>query len=437
MKEMKSENSGMDFKFRDANGAAWTPSKSLRAEHAAPDKKASPATVADRMSRSFWGLDADALCAEARKRTGLHDFGDPPLEPGLSILINSLEQQADLKPFGRFLMRTHLMGLLETRLRLTEAWKQKRNSLEAEPIRKPIFIVGMPRSGSTFLHELLAEDPRHRAPLAWEVMFPLADQAGDSKDEARRIRKAEFCLWCFRRLAPQADEVYPMRGRTPHECVAIHSYTFLSEEFVSTCRVNDYETFLHSTDLTPAYRWQKRFLQHLQSESQPRRWVLKSPDHVYGLEELFATFPDASIVQTHRNPLQVLKSSADVTWVLRGLYGRPDDREAIRAREARVLADGTERFIQFRDAHPELANRFVDVKYTDIVADPVQTVRRIYEQLDHRLSDEAAQRMQALASRRTRYRGKRSSEEPNSKQDATVERNRFERYCVRFGLSSP
>src|SRR5207302_7086344 len=138
--------------------------------------------------------------------------------------------------------------------------------------------------------------------------------------------------------------------------------------------------------------------------------------------------------QTHRNPLQVLKSSADLTWVLRGLYGRPDDREAIRAREARVLADGTERFIQFRDAHPELADRFVDVKYTDITADPIGVVRKIYEQLDRRLSDQAAEGMQALASKRSRYRGRRSSEEPHSKQDSALERGRFERYCMRFDL---
>jgi hypothetical protein len=165
--------------------------------------------------------------------------------------------------------------------------------------------------------------------------------------------------------------------------------------------------------------------------------VLKSPDHVYGLEALFETFPDASIIQTHRNPLQVLKSSADVTWVLRGLYGRRDSREAIRAREARVLADGTERFIQFRDTHPELAKRFVDVKYTDIVADPIGTVRKIYERLNDRLSNEAAERMHALASKRSRYRGKRSSEEPHSRHDIVAEQTRFERYCVRFDLSSP
>src|SRR5215467_7829698 len=120
---------------------------------------------------SWARLDTQELCAAAKRRTGLDDFGTPALEPALSNLVNSLEQEADLHPLGRLLMRIHLLGLLETRLRLAHEWRQNAEALEAESIRRPIFIVGMPRSGSTFLHELMAEDPNHRAPRVWEVMF--------------------------------------------------------------------------------------------------------------------------------------------------------------------------------------------------------------------------------------------------------------------------
>src|SRR5215472_4735317 len=150
-------------------------------------------------------------------------------------------------------MGGHLRQLLENRLRLAEAWKQKREAIDNSPIRQPIFVVGMPRTGSTFLHELLAEDPANRAPRVWEVMFPIgAAQAGE-KERRQWIRKAETCLWWFRKLARGADSVYPMRALTPHECVAIHSYTFLSEEFVSTCRIPTYEKFLRSSDRLEAY----------------------------------------------------------------------------------------------------------------------------------------------------------------------------------------
>jgi hypothetical protein len=351
------------------------------------------------------------------------------------MLLVSLEQEAGLRPLGRFLMRTHLRDLLETRLRLAAVWNGTEQAMQAESVKKPVFIVGMPRSGSTFLHELLAEHPDYRAPRVWEVMFPVAATKGMESDRGRRIRRAEACLWWFRRLAPRADAVYPMRALTPHECVAIQSYTFLSQEFISTCHIPAYEKFLHTTDLGPAYEWEKQFLRHLQLGATAKRWVLKSPDHVYGLEELFAAFPDAHIIQTHRNPVEVLKSSADLTGVLRGLYGPPGDPLELLAREARVLAAGTERFIQFRDRHPELSWRFIDVKYTELVCNPLETVREIYAKLNTLMNCAAAERIQQLASTRSRYQGNRVSARPAVlRLKATGEIDLFERYCSRFGL---
>ena len=393
------------------------------------------AALGDAVSRHLWLLDGPKLCAAARRWTGLEDFGDPPVEPALSVLARSLEDEADLHPLGRFLMRMHLRDLLATRLRLTALWRSRTESLASVPIPRPVFITGMPRSGSTFLHELLAADPGNRAPRIWEVMFPVPpSQAARAVD--RRVRKAAACLWWFRRLAPQADAVFPMRANTPHECVAIHSYTFLSQEFLSTCRIPGYETFLRAADLRPAYAWQRRFLQHLQSGSPAHRWVLKSPDHVFGLEELFAAFPDALIIQTHRNPLEVLKSSCHLTDVLQRLYARPARREQIVARESRVLVEGMDRLIQFRDAHPELAGRFVDVKYTDLVADPLAVIRHICEKFGMPLTDLAARRMRSLAGSRSRYRNR----QPTTALDdlgleGSIEMSRFEEYCARFRIS--
>jgi len=163
--------------------------------------------LGDGLSRQLYSLNVEALSAEARRRTGLVDFGDPPIETALSMLVSSLELQADLHPLGRFLMWLHLRGLLETRLRLTEAWRPQLEVLDAALIQRPIFITGMPRSGSTFLHELMAEDPDNRAPRVWEVMFPLPNRNDSRRKVDSRMRKAEFCLWWFRRLAPRADAV--------------------------------------------------------------------------------------------------------------------------------------------------------------------------------------------------------------------------------------
>jgi hypothetical protein len=386
--------------------------------------------------RRLFPLDGPSLCAMAMRRTGLKDFGTPGIEPAFSILTRSLEQEAQLHPLGRFLMRSHLLGLLETRLRLADAWREDWATLDASPLQRPVFIIGMPRSGSTFLHEILAEDPANRSPRVWEVMFPVAGPGHPAGDRRRRLRKAAFCLWWFRRLAPEADSVYPMRANTPHECVAIQSYTLLSEEFVSTCHVPSYKEYLRAADLSLAYAWEKRFLQMLQWGEAARRWVLKSPDHVHGLNELFAVFPDAVVIQTHRDPMQVLKSSAELTRVLRGLYGPPGTHEQLAINEAQALAHGTERSLQFRDEHPELAGRFIDVKYSDLVKDPLAAVAQIYRRLEVPLSAEAEERMRRLATSRARYqwRGRRPQETSQPLASA-MERSLFAHYCSRFGLS--
>jgi len=390
-------------------------------------------TLGDAVSRRLWFLDAESLCDAARRKTGLNDFGDPPIEPALSVLTSSLEQEADLHPLGRFLMRMHLQGLLETRLRLIELWRGRAQDLTSSPVQRPIFITGTPRSGSTFLHELLAEDPGSRAPRVWEVMFPISKAGRQPQAPDPRIRKAAACLWWFRKFAPQADAVFPMRAGTPHECVAIQSYSFLSEEFISTCRVPSYESFLRHGDLGPAYAWQRRFLQHLQFGNPNRHWVLKSPDHVYGLEALFAVFPDALIIQTHRNPFEVLKSSVHLTEVLHGLYARPGSSEQLATRESRVLAEVLDRFVNFRDAHPELAGRFIDVRYGEITKDPLAVIRRIYEKFDMPLTNMAIERMQNLAGQRSRYQHRRAPAEPRDFiNEAKADLSCFERYCSRF-----
>ena len=360
--------------------------------------------LGDILSRQFWPLHAEALCAEARQRTGLADFGDPPIEPALSTLVNSLELQADLHPLGRFLMRLHLRGLLETRLRLTQEWREHLEVMDASLIQRPVFITGMPRSGSTFLHELMAEDPENRTPRVWEVMFPIPTRKNVRSSVDPRIRKAEASLWWFRRLAPRADDVYPIRASTPHECVGIHSYTMLSQEFVLTCRIPAYEAFLREGNLGPAYAWQKRFLQYLQLSGRPRNWILKAPEHVYGLDHILSVFPDAFVIQTHRNPLEVLRSSLQLNEVLEGVFAYPADRAQTEVREARSLIESMESIRSFRKAHPELSGRFIDVHYDELVSDPLKVIRHIYHRLNWHLVETASERIKRLAATRSRYK---------------------------------
>jgi hypothetical protein len=392
--------------------------------------------VGDRLSRQLWSLRSGSLCEEARRRTGLRDFGDPPIEPALSILVNSLEIEADLHPLGRFLMRAHLRELLETRLRLTQLWRERSEALDLSRIQRPVFITGMPRSGSTFLHELLAEDCQNRVPRVWEVMFPIPGHNSTRSKVEPRVRKTEFCLWWFRRLAPGANSVYPLRAWTPHECVAIHSYTLLSEEFAMICRVPAYQAFLRDANFSLAYAWQKRFLQYLQQSCPTKQWILKSPDHVHTLEHLLTVFPDAVVIQTHRNPLEVLKSSMHLTEVLEGTFARADDRLQIEKRELRNLVEHVEDITSFREAHSELDGRFIDVRYHELISDPLTVVRQIYQRLDMPLTEMAAERMRRLTSLRSRYKGRPGDRKPaDFELVGSLDRHRLEAYCSRFGFS--
>jgi hypothetical protein len=391
--------------------------------------------LGDRLSLRLWSLQSEALCEEARRRTGLRDFGDPPIEPALPILVKSLELEADLHPLGRFLIWAHLRELIKTRLQLTQEWIRRSEALEVSQIQRPVFITGMPRSGSTFLHELLAEDAENRAPRVWEVIFPIPDHNSTRSEVEARVRKAEACLWWFRRLAPRANSVYPMRAWTPHECVAIHSYTFLSEEFAMICRVPAYEAFLREANFGPTYAWQKRFLQYLQLGSPTKQWILKSPDHVHTLEHLLTVFPDAMVIQTHRNPLEVLKSSMQLTAVLEGTFARTDDRAQTWKREARNLAEHIESITSFREGHPELKGWFIDVKYHELVADPLAVVHQIYQRLDKPLTKMVAARMQCLALRRSRYKGHHGGRTlEHLGMDGPTLTRRFDGYCSRFGI---
>jgi hypothetical protein len=391
-------------------------------------------TFSDALSQRLWPLDGAGLRARARRRAGLEDFGDPPIEPALSILTASLEQQANLHPRGRFLMRGHLLGILETRLRLAALWREQPGAL-AGRIERPVFITGMPRSGSTFLHELLSQDPGNRSPKVWEVMFPVPPPGAGLAGRDGRPRRANARLWWFRRFMRRADQLYPVRAETPHECVAIHSFTLMSEEFVTTCRVPGYEHFLRAMGLRSAYEWQKRFLQHLQWRSPARRWVLKSPDHLYGLEELFSVFPDAFVIQTHRDPCDVLRSSLQLTEALHRLFGRPEAAGGLRDREARTLAETMERAIRFRDRRPDLAGRFLDLNYSELTSDPLAAVRRVYRHLDCPLTETAVERMRRLIATRSRYRHRRYPALGELGLDMAAEVGRFQNYCRRFGVS--
>src|SRR5204863_8115836 len=258
-------------------------------------------------------------------------------------------------------------------------------------IREPLFIVGLPRSGTTVLHSLLAADPEHRCPLMWEVRSP---SPPTHVDEKRRIQRATRSCSLFNWLVPTFRYVHAVGAEVPQECVSLMTPTFLSDQFDAMYYVPSYRAWFFRQDLRPAYEYHLRFLQHLQFRRTACRWILKSPTHMFAMPALLSVYPDALFVQTHRTPVNAMASVSSLVTILRSAFS--DNVDAIAAcREAiHYWSETMEKFLRERD---RLAgDRICDLEYDAICRDPVAAVRQIYKHFGWSLSPEAERRMQAL-----------------------------------------
>ncbi len=393
-----------------------------------------PIAFWDSVKRKLAPLEFDDLLAIAMRRTGLKDLGAPSCEDALRVLIDACNAEAGLSFFGQFAARQHLLDLLETRLRLVSYWLQT-TEIQKQPIDRPLFISGMPRSGSTFLHNLFAQDPGNRVPRTWEVMFPLPPPTRKAFDSDQRITKAENRLRWLRLTKPAIVKVHPLGARLPQECIAITSYSFQSDEFLCMFRIPSYESWLRNHDAVPAYRFHRSFLKHLQWLCPGERWVLKAPDHVHALSALFEIYPDARIIFLHRDPLKVLGSIASLTKLLWSAFSRHIDPCQVGTYETRILSDTVLKIMEFQDRHPPLADRFIDVKYLDLVRDPIATVRRIYNRFGLTLSVNAEASMCAfLKGRLNKRRTRHVYRLVDFGLDPSQEGLRFAAYCERFAI---
>src|SRR5438874_7480965 len=370
------------------------------------------------------------LIETAKRRCGLDDFGGGDFFEAISRLLESCRREARLSLIGRIALRSDLLHTLCLRL-MMERDRQLYRGIAHEEIREPLFIVGLPRSGTTLLHTLLAADPEHRVPLTWEVMTP-SPPTGDN--ERRRIQHATQRCNCFNWLAPTFHHVHPVGAELPQECVSLMAPTFMSDQFDAMYYVPSYRAWFFRQDLRPAYEFHRHFLQHLQVRQNARRWVLKAPTHMFALPTLLAVYPDALFVQTHRAPLDAMASVSRLITILRRVFSDAVDPLTVCLEAIDYWSKTLERFLGERDRLAD--DRICDVNYIEIRQDPLAVVRRIYAHFGWSLSQEAEQRMRrTLASqpeepyRRHRYDltqfGVREAESAA----------RFAAYCDRFGLA--
>lgn len=380
------------------------------------------------------GLDADALIRRARANARLDDFGAGEFRKALGVLCASLEAEARLTWKGRMVARQDILRLLRNRLTLA-ADREKFPGIADERIERPVFVVGLPRTGTTILHNLLARDPANRAPTSWEVMFPSPPPEGAASRTDRRLRRAARQLGWLDRLAPDFKAIHPVGATLPQECIAITAHTFLSDQFPIMHFVPTYQAWLARQDAAPAYEFHKRFLQHLQWRHRGDRWVLKAPAHLFSLEALFATYPDATVIQTHRDPLEVVASLASLVASLHGAFSKGVRPEAVGPQLTARWAGAMNDAIAARGRLEAEGKRFLDVPYKDFVADPIAMVRRIYAELAIPFTGEAERRMRRfLADNPKDQHGRHQYSLDQFGLDPTEERRRFAPYRARFGI---
>lgn len=376
--------------------------------------------------------EESALMDAARKRTGLADFGDDSFRGPLGRLLDSLAREARLNLMGKLAARQEILQLLVNRLQLQRdrgLWP----GIPAQTIAGPLFIIGLPRSGTTLLHSLLAQDPQNRSPLTWEVMYP---SPPDTTDVKQRIARAKKNLAWLDRLAPGFKAIHLAGAELPQECVAIMSHAFMSDEFDTLFNVPSYRTWLESNDMRPAYACHRQFLQHLQFRLPARRWVLKAPAHMLSLGALFDIYPDARIVQTHREPLDVIPSTASLIVVLRSIFSDHVDPALIGRELSAFWAGMLGTYMQVRGNHP--ANQFFDINYEEIVRDPLSAVRRLYLHFGDELTPEAEQRMRDFLARNPKDKhGRHLYTMAQFGLDPAAESPRFDRYRRHFNLAPP
>jgi Sulfotransferase family len=293
-------------------------------------------------------------------------------------------------------------------------------------------VLGLPRTGTTFLHTLLSADPENRAPLTWEVMEP---SPPSKVEKHRRIRRTSQNLACLEWMAPNFRQLHPVGAHLPQECVSLMSPTFLSDQFDTMYNVPSYREWFLQQDLQPAYAFHRRFLQHLQERKNGRRWVLKAPTHMFALPILLSTYPDALFVQTHRAPVEAITSVSSLITILRRVFSDAVDPMKIGEEAMHYWSSTLSKFLLQRDRLPP--ERVLDISYLELRRDPIGTVRSIYEYFGWPFSAPAENRMRDFLAKQPRdLHGFHRYEPGQFGLRPEHEQEYFSNYCERFSVSS-
>jgi hypothetical protein len=378
-------------------------------------------------------LDEDSLLQHARRATGLEDFGDDLWREPFSVLVKSLEEEAQLTLMGRLMARSDIILWLSTRLGVTDTLKKFPQILDEE-ITAPMVIVGLPRSGTSILFELLSHDPDVSVPLMWEALQPCPPPETATYTSDPRIEQADKLFTQWNRVAPEFASMHEMRGDIPAECGLLMAGTFISDHCASLHQTHSYSAWCVEADFLPVYQYHKTVLQILQWKNPRKRWLLKAPEHQVHLDTLLQVYPDARIVQTHRDPIVCMASTTSLMGTLYSM--RSDQPFNAQLFDNIIMGEATARRLEYvieqREQGVVPAANIADSRYQDLMDDPMECIARIYAHFGMALSELTMQRMQDYL--RDKPKGKFGQHSYRIDERRTRDRPLFRRYQTLYNV---
>lgn len=339
-------------------------------------------------------LELDSILEAASANTrGLTDFGDLPFVEPLKRALESLENEARLNDIGRYIARDRMI-LHSTNRLLYVADRQRHTEIANEKIVKPVFIIGLPRTGTTILHDILAQDPRSRVPMTWECMFPSPPPNRSTFKTDPRIEKCQATFPDIDQMIPEFKAMHPMGAELSQECVTLMGEAMCTPLFHNQFRVPGYQDWVdNEADFADVYAFHQRQLQHFQWQCPGDRWMLKTGAHMWGLEHLLNTYPDARIVFTHRDPVKSMTSYASLTSLVRSMGSDEVDKAEIAQDWTQRLNKVLNHAMDVRESKISPDAKIYEMYFSDFVNNQFNEVEKIYAALDIELSGESADAM--------------------------------------------
>jgi hypothetical protein len=330
-------------------------------------------------SESRPSLDPEDLIAAARAQSGLADFGGDGFREGLGVLCAALAREGKLTASGRAGVAHRIRHLLATRLGIVD-WRARHPEIAAQPVENPIFVVGLPRTGTTALAQLLAQDPETRGLRTWESQQMLPPPEAATQHSDPRIAQARAGMDALCAAYPEWPAMYDGGATHTTECEDLLALSFHTWHFCGEYWIPSYDDWLRRSDATQTYRFHRRALELLHWRCGPRRWMLHAPIHTLELEALHRIYPDARFVITHRDPVPVIASACSIIGFVRGFASEKRDPIGLGREQLAMWTDAMQALVRFRERHPSA--RFADLQFRDLNADPIGTLENCYAQLE-------------------------------------------------------